>query len=267
MNKTMVVISDSTGETANQVLDAVKVHFDTKNVEIKKFSKIIIKEQIDEILEEITGDILIFSAIVDRKLLNYLIEKTEMNESIYLVDVLSYPISVSSKFFKQKPKFDVGLNRKVDQEYLEKMEALEFAVKYDDCKDKFGILKADIILIGVSRTSKTPLSLNLAFKNYKVCNIPILPEIEVPSELFKVDNKKIIGLIIDSDKLNNIREDRMAKIGLQLSYSDDSRIEKELDFAKGIMNKIGCKIINVTDKTIDETSNEIISYIEKNSKI
>lgn len=190
-----------------------------------------------------------------------------MNESIYLVDVLSYPILVSSKFFKQQPKFDVGLNRKVDQEYLEKMEALEFAVKYDDCKDKFGILKADIILIGVSRTSKTPLSLNLAFKNYKVCNIPILPEVKVPSELFQVDNKKIIGLIIDSDKLNNIRENRMAKIGLQLGYSDDSRIEKELDYAKEIMNKIGCKIINVTDKTIDETSNEIISYIDNNSKI
>lgn len=263
MNKTMVVISDSTGETANQVLDAVKVHFDIKNVRIKKFSKIIRREQIDEILSEINGEILIFSTIVDRDLLNYLIEKTEMNESIYLVDVLSYPILVSSKFFKQQPKFDIGLNRKVDQEYLEKMEALEFAVKYDDCKDKFGILKADIILIGVSRTSKTPLSLNLAFKNYKVCNIPILPEVEVPSELFKVDKKKIIGLIIDSDKLNNIRENRMAKIGLQLGYSDDSRIEKELDYAKEIMNKIGCKIINVTDKTIDETSNEIISYIDK----
>lgn len=263
MNKTMVVISDSTGETANQVLDAVKVHFDIKNVRIKKFSKINRREQIDEILNEINGEILIFSTIVDRDLLNYLIDKTEMNESIYLVDVLSYPILVSSKFFKQQPKFDVGLNRKVDQEYLEKMEALEFAVKYDDCKDKFGILKADIILIGVSRTSKTPLSLNLAFKNYKVCNIPILPEVEVPSELFKVDKKKIIGLIIDSDKLNNIRENRMTKIGLQLGYSDDSRIEKELDYAKEIMNKIGCKIINVTDKTIDETSNEIISYIDK----
>lgn len=263
MNKTMVVISDSTGETANQVLDAVKVHFDIKNVRIKKFSKIIRREQIDEILNEINGEILIFSTIVDRDLLNYLIEKTEMNESIYLVDVLSYPILVSSKFFKQQPKFDIGLNRKVDQEYLEKMEALEFAVKYDDCKDKFGILKADIILIGVSRTSKTPLSLNLAFKNYKVCNIPILPEVEVPSELFKVDKKKIIGLIIDSDKLNNIRENRMAKIGLRLGYSDDSRIEKELDYAKEIMNKIGCKIINVTNKTIDETSNEIISYIDK----
>lgn len=263
MNKTMVVISDSTGETANQVLDAVKVHFDIKNVRIKKFSKIIRREQIDEILNEINGEILIFSTIVDRDLLNYLIEKTEMNESIYLVDVLSYPILVSSKFFKQQPKFDIGLNRKVDQEYLEKMEALEFAVKYDDCKDKFGILKADIILIGVSRTSKTPLSLNLAFKNYKVCNIPILPEVQVPSELFKVDKKKIIGLIIDSDKLNNIRENRMDKIGLQLGYSDDSRIEKELDYAKEIMNKIGCKIINVTDKTIDETSNEIISYFDK----
>ena len=167
MNKTMVVISDSTGETANQVLDAVKVHFDIKNVRIKKFSKIIRREQIDEILNEINGEILIFSTIVDRDLLNYLIEKTEMNESIYLVDVLSYPMLISSKFFGQQPRFDVGLNRKVDQEYLEKMEALEFAVKYDDCKDKFGILKADIILIGVSRTSKTPLSLNLAFKNYK----------------------------------------------------------------------------------------------------
>ncbi|MFQ9979865.1 MAG: pyruvate, water dikinase regulatory protein [Finegoldia magna] len=263
MNKTILVISDSTGETANQVLDAVKVHFDITDVDIKKFSKINKKHQIDEILNDIKGDILIFSTIVDPELLDYLIEKTEMNESIYLVDVLSYPMLISSKFFRQQPRFDVGLNRKVDQEYLEKMEALEFAVKYDDCKDKFGILKADIILIGVSRTSKTPLSLNLAFKNYKVCNIPILPEVEVPSELYKVDNKKIIGLIIDSDKLNNIREDRMAKIGLQLGYSDDCRIEKELDYAKKIMNKIGCKIINVTDKTIDETSNEIISYIYK----
>ncbi|EFL54906.1 pyruvate, water dikinase regulatory protein [Finegoldia magna] len=263
MNKTILVISDSTGETANQVLDAVKVHFDITDVDIKKFSKINKKEQIDEILDDIKGDILIFSTIVDRELLDYLIEKTEMNESIYLVDVLSYPMLISSKFFGQQPRFDVGLNRKVDQEYLEKMEALEFAVKYDDCKDKFGILKADIILIGVSRTSKTPLSLNLAFKNYKVCNIPILPEVEIPSELYKVDNKKIIGLIIDSDKLNNIREDRMAKIGLQLGYSDDFRIEKELEYAKKIMNKIGCKIINVTDKTIDETSNEIISYIDK----
>lgn len=263
MNKTILVISDSTGETANHVLDAVKVHFDITDVDIKKFSKINKKEQIDEILDDIKGDILIFSTIVDRELLDYLIEKTEMNESIYLVDVLSYPMLISSKFFGQQPRFDVGLNRKVDQEYLEKMEALEFAVKYDDCKDKFGILKADIILIGVSRTSKTPLSLNLAFKNYKVCNIPILPEVEIPSELYKVDNKKIIGLIIDSDKLNNIREDRMAKIGLQLGYSDDFRIEKELEYAKKIMNKIGCKIINVTDKTIDETSNEIISYIDK----
>lgn len=263
MNKTILVISDSTGETANQVLDAVKVHFDITDVDIKKFSKINKKEQIDEILDDIKGDILIFSTIVDRELLDYLIEKTEMNESIYLVDVLSYPMLISSKFFGQQPRFDVGLNRKVDQEYLEKMEALEFAVKYDDCKDKFGILKADIILIGVSRTSKTPLSLNLAFKNYKVCNIPILPEVEIPSELYKVDNKKIIGLIIDSDKLNNIREDRMAKIGLQLGYSDDFRIEKELEYAKKIMNKIGCKIINVTDKTIDETSNEIISYSDK----
>lgn len=263
MNKTILVISDSTGETANQVLDAVKVHFDITDVDIKKFSKINKKHQIDEILNDIKGDILIFSTIVNRELLDYLIEKTEMNESIYLVDVLSYPMLISSKFFGQQPRFDVGLNRKVDQEYLEKMEALEFAVKYDDCKDKFGILKADIILIGVSRTSKTPLSLNLAFKNYKVCNIPILPEVEIPSELYKVDNKKIIGLIIDSDKLNNIREDRMAKIGLQLGYSDDCRIEKELDYAKSIMKKIGCKIINVTDKTIDETSNEIISYIDK----
>ena len=263
MNKTILVISDSTGETANQVLDAVKVHFDITDVDIKKFSKINKKEQIDEILDDIKGDILIFSTIVDRELLDYLIEKTEMNDSIYLVDVLSYPMLISSKFFGQQPRFDVGLNRKVDQEYLEKMEALEFAVKYDDCKDKFGILKADIILIGVSRTSKTPLSLNLAFKNYKVCNIPILPEVEIPSELYKVDNKKIIGLIIDSDKLNNIREDRMAKIGLQLGYSDDFRIEKELEYAKSIMKKIGCKLINVTDKTIDETSNEIISYIDK----
>src|SRR5699024_10718861 len=95
-----------------------------------------------------------------------------------------------------------------------KIECVEFTVKYDDGKDPRGIPKADIVIIGVSRTSKTPVSLNLAFKNFKVCNIPLIPEIEAPEELFKIDPKKIVGLIINPDKLNAIRIEKLKMMGL-----------------------------------------------------
>src|SRR5690606_21870308 len=120
----------------------------------------------------------------------------------------------------------------LDEAYFKKVEAIEFAVKYDDGKDPRGILKADIVLIGVSRTSKTPLSQYLALKRYKVANVPIVPEVDPPEELFLVSPKKCIGLRISPEKLTEIRKERLLALGLneKAHYANINRIKEELEY-------------------------------------
>lgn len=267
--KNLIVVSDSTGETADQVLHAAMVQFDCENIDIKRYSNISNLEKVDQIFEELTGENLIFATIVNPDIMDYLAKKSRENNYEF-IDLLDLPLQYVKQFLKQEPKRKIGLTRQLSEHYFGKIEALEFAVKYDDCKDPRGIKKADIVLLGVSRTSKTPVSLNLAFKNFKVCNIPLVPEIEPPKEIYEVDSQKVIGLIINPDKLNKIREERTILMGLSVSdseYSDTERINKELEYAKNILNKIGCKIIDVSNKTIEETSTEISNYIYRNNLI
>lgn len=132
-------------------------------------------------------------------------------------------------------------------------------MKYDDGRDPRGLEKADIILIGVSRTSKTPLSQFLAHKRVKVANVPIVPEVDPPKELFQVPASKCFGLKISPTKLNNIRKERLISLGLsdQASYAQIERIKEELTYFDDIVNRIGCPVIDVTNKAVEETANII----------
>jgi regulator of PEP synthase PpsR (kinase-PPPase family) len=164
-----------------------------------------------------------------------------------------------------EPLNQPGTIRRLDDKYFKKVEAIEFAVKYDDGKDPRGIKKADIVLIGVSRTSKTPLSMYMAHKNIRVANIPLVPEVPVPDELFEISSKRIIGLITDPEKLNAIRLERLKSMGLSNSavYADMNRIMEELEYAEKLMRKIGCHFINVSNKAIEESANIIIQIMKK----
>jgi len=156
-----------------------------------------------------------------------------------------------------------GLVHKLDEDYFKKVEAIEFAVKYDDGRDPRGISRADIILLGVSRTSKTPLSQYLALKRMKVANVPIVPEVDPPEELFTVDPAKCIGLKINPEKLNDIRKERLKALGLgdQAIYANIKRIHQELDFFDKIVKKINCQVIDVSNKAVEETANIILHSI------
>ncbi|WP_099203142.1 pyruvate, water dikinase regulatory protein [Miniphocaeibacter massiliensis] len=267
-NKSIVIVSDSTGETAIQVINAIKIHFDVTDTKILRYPDIFTTKEIDEIMRDLSGNNLIFSTIVSEELLNYLKLSAE-NKGFMIIDLFEEPLKAAEEFFGQKAKREIGLSRKLSEDYFEKIDSLDFAMKYDDGKDPRGIKLADIVLIGISRTSKTPLSLNLAFKNYKVCNIPLVPEIEPPKELFEVDSKKIIGLIINKENLNEIRNERLKSMGILDggNYSSDSRIVQELRFAMDLYNRLNCKVIDVTRKTIEETTLDIISYINSNKII
>jgi len=158
-----------------------------------------------------------------------------------------------------------GLIHQLDENYFKKVEAVEFAVKYDDGRDFTGVLHADIVLVGVSRTSKTPLSMYLAHKTFKVANVPLVPEIQPPEQLFTVNKHKIIGLIINPDKLNMIRCERLKTLGLpdNANYANMERIKYELDYARSIMARIGCKVIDVSNKAVEETASVILEHFRQ----
>ena len=138
-----------------------------------------------------------------------------------------------------------------------KIEAMEFTIKYDDAKDYSGIEKADLVIIGVSRTSKTPLCIYLASKGIKAINIPLMPEVEVPKELFEISYKKIFGLTIDPLRLIDIRKKRLKgykEVLNKIDYYNDARILEELEFADKVMRKLNCKTIDVSIIAIEEVA-------------
>ena len=177
-----------------------------------------------------------------------------MSSDVEVVDVLGPMLKSIEKSTGLLPKNQAGLIHSLDHEYFKRVEAVEFAVKYDDGKNPLGLLKADVVIIGVSRTSKTPLSMYLAHKQIKVANVPLVPELAPPEELFKVPPYKIIGLLIDPFKLNEIRSERLKTMGLSdtATYADMKRIDDELAYAKGIMRRLHCQIdvIPLTDRNL-----------------
>ncbi len=256
-------LSDSVGETAEMVARATAEQFKGFAYEIIKYSYVNNEEQVMDIIEEAqkSKSIIVFTTVLQNIREKLMIECDKSN--IAYIDVMKPLLNVFKGVLNKEPVFEPGIIHKLDEKYFRRVEAVEFAVKYDDGKDPRGIKKADIVLIGVSRTSKTPLSMYLAHRNIKVANIPLVPEVPVPKELSEIDPSKIIGLTTDPVKLNEIRKERLKALGLKntANYADVSRILEELDYADGVMRKIGCPVIDVATKAVEETANIIIDII------
>lgn len=184
------------------------------------------------------------------------------------VDIMGPMLAGLSGIVEKTPKLKPGLLHKIDEDYFKKVEAIEFAVKYDDGKDPRGIHHADLVIVGVSRTSKTPLCMYLAHKRLKAANVPLVPEVKVPDDLFKLPPRKVVGLTIRPDQLNEIRRERLKTLGLTSSaeYASLERILQELDYAESIMKKIGCPVIDVTNKAVEETASKVLEIYYKGDR-
>jgi regulator of PEP synthase PpsR (kinase-PPPase family) len=259
------VVSDSVGETAEFVVKAVATQFDIGQIDIRRNSYVEEIEDIEDviILAKKSHSIIAYTLVIPG-LKEYLDQRAK-EEGIQAVDLLHPLIDAFTKKLNKNPKQLPGLMRKLDEEYFRKIAAIEFAVKYDDGRDPRGILRADIVLIGVSRTSKTPLSMYLAHKRFKVANVPLVPEVPPADELFEVPRRNCIGLIISPDKLNEIRIERLRALGLasQAQYASYERILDELDYAEKIMKRVGCPIIDVSNKAVEETASLILDILKK----
>ncbi|TRW28369.1 kinase/pyrophosphorylase [Criibacterium bergeronii] len=260
------ILSDSLGNTAEHICKAAVAQFETLDYKIRKFSHVKSDEDLHEIFEDVLSrpTVVILYTIVSEDIINSVKEFAEKNK-IIAIDLLSPITNSITKLTKLEPLEKPGMLRQLNDLYFKRVESMEFAVKYDDGKDNRGVLQADLVIIGISRTSKTPLSMYLANKNIKVANIPLVPEASVPKELFEISSKKIVGLTNSPEKLNHIRVERLNALGLPngSKYADMSRILEEIDFAEGVMRKIGCPIINVENKAIEETAELIITYLKK----
>lgn len=259
------VASDSVGETAELVVKAVATQFNGGHVDIRRNSYVDDFEDIEDVIALAKkGHSIIAYTLVIPTLKQY-IDRRASEEGILAVDLLNPLMNAFVSRFKKEPHNQPGLMRKLDEEYFQKIEAIEFAVKYDDGRDPRGIKKADIVLMGVSRTSKTPLSMYLAHKRFKVANVPLVPEVSPPDELFEVPRKNCIGLIISPNKLNEIRKERLKAMGLasQANYASFERILEELDHAEKVMKRVGCPIIDVSNKAVEETAGLIIDVLKK----
>jgi len=265
---TVYILSDSVGETAELVVKAGLSQFNNGSYKINRVPYVEDKATINEYLQIVKAQgAMIGFTLVDPELRVYLNEEAKRLD-IEAIDIMGPTISAMERFFKREPRLEPGLVHKLDEDYFKRVEAVEFAVKYDDGRDPRGIARADIILVGVSRTSKTPLSQYLANKRIKVANVPIVPEIDPPEELFEVDPQKCIGLRISPDKLNEIRKERLKALGLgnQATYATLKRINQELEYFNDVIEKIGCDVIDVSNKAVEETANIILQMYKSKVK-
>lgn len=263
---TIFVVSDSVGETGKNAVKAVVSQFrpDFEDVDIRRFPHVKNFSQIEPIVQQAKNEQAAIVYTLVKKEMRKAINNLAVENNIPAIDLLGSMFELIEQSVGQKPLEQPGLVHQLDDFYFEKIEAIEFAVKYDDGQDPRGALLADIVLLGVSRTSKTPLSQYLAHKRYKVANVPLVPEVEPPAELALIDPKKCFGLVISPEKLNNIRKERLLALGLTENavYAQHSRIEKEIEYFHEIVSKIGCTVIDVTNRAVEETANKIIEILE-----
>jgi len=254
------ILSDSIGETAELVARAAASQFNGGSTEIRQVPYVNDPQEIPEIVKEVrdNGGMIAYTLVLPE--LKEAVVREAQKLDIITVDIMSPMLDALTKLQGRPPKREPGLVRKMDREYFRRVEAIEFAVKYDDGKDPRGILKADLVIIGVSRTSKTPLCMYMAHKKIKAANVPLVPEVAPPEEVFNLDPHKLIGLTIRPQLLNEIRRERLKTLGLtsNADYASMERILRELEYAENIMKRAGCSIIDVSNKAVEETASRVL---------
>lgn len=261
----LFVVSDSIGETAQRVINAVLAQFpDLNNYEIKKFPFVDSKEVLTNILSDALQEKAVVVTTLVNEELNELCADFARKTGLEYVDYMSPLVKIVSERTQMTPSYQSGSLYLMDEDYFNRVEAIEFSVRYDDGKDPKGFAKSDLVILGISRTSKTPLSMYLANRSFKVSNLPLIPEVPVPKEIFQIDSRRIIGLTADPEYIRKVRQSRLVSLGLtgSSSYVSLERIKEELKYSQNLYQQLGATIINVENKSIEESA----QLIEEHAK-
>jgi regulator of PEP synthase PpsR (kinase-PPPase family) len=256
------IVSDSTGETAARLVTALEAQFPDQEFELVRHPRAESVEDLERAVRRARGhrSVVVYT-LVERDLRNAM-RALCRRARVHYCDVLGHPIDAVARVSGVAAKMTPGARARLDDSYFRRIEAIEFAVKYDDGLGG-GLDEADIVLVGVSRTSKTPLSMYLGYLGHKTANVPVVRGIEPPAALYQIDPAKIVGLTVDAGRLAEIRQARVRNMGAsKRQYAELVEIYEELEQAAAIHRRLGCPVIDVSELSIEETAQRVIRLVD-----
>jgi regulator of PEP synthase PpsR (kinase-PPPase family) len=264
--KRIDVLSDSTGETAEKVVRAAMLQFPHSGAHIRVHTRVRTKEAVRPLLERAAAEgALIVFTVVSPELREY-IHAASYELKVEALDLIGSLIGKLSTFLDRQPINMPSAMLPLSDEYFRRIEAVEFTVKSDDGKEPRNFKKADLVLVGVSRTSKTPLSTLLAQRGLKVANLPLVLGVATPPELEDASQERVVGLTIGLDPLVEIRKARLKQLGLSVdaSYGLRDQVKEELEYAQRIFRAHPqWPVIDVTGRAIEETAVIILESLKE----
>ena len=257
------IISDSSGETAARLVAALEAQFPDLDFEEVRHPRVETVDDLRMAVNRAKGRraVLVYTLVDEtlRDAMRALCRRTR----VHYCDLLGQPIDAVRRVSGQRATMRAGSRPPLNSAYFKRMEAIEFAVRFDDGVGQ-GLREADIVLVGVSRTSKTPLSMYLGYLGYKVANVPLVRGIDPPPELFEIEAAKIVGLTIDAPRLAEIRQARVRNMGTSpKAYADLVEIYEELEHAATVHRRLGCPVIDITELSIEETAQRVTRLVER----
>src|SRR6266850_5967430 len=261
MQRKIFVVSDATGSTAEHVLQAALAQFEAGDVKVERRPQTRTVDRIRDVVDE---------AHESGGMLVHTLASTDLRREIYLraterrvhsVDLLGNVLSDLSAFLGAPPGGVPGGLHRFDENYYRRMDALTFVVKHDDGLGLEDLGRAEIVLVGISRTSKTPLSIYLAVRGYFVANVPIVYNVEPPPAIFKVKQRKVVGLRMDPMRLRNIREQRLKSFrgDARQAYTDAHMVQQEVAYSDEMFKRASWPVVDTSLKSLEETAVEVVS--------
>lgn len=272
---TIHIISDSLGATAHAVARAAAGQFGIVEPYIEVLPKardfdeiagFLTSHQAQHLEKGLSDDLLVFFTLVDSQL-RARVRDFCYEKGMHPVDIMSAPIHAIQSVTGFTPKSDPGLLRMTDEHYFRRIAAMEFTVEHDDGRNPQDLPEADIVLLGVSRSSKTPISIYMGMEGYKVANVPLALGTEPPREIYDCDPSRIFGLMTTPDILVGIRQRRLGGSGrlasaVAASYAEPEMVYQDLEEARALMRRLGCIVVRTDNKAVEETAQEILRYYE-----
>ncbi len=257
------VVSDATGTTAELVVRAALAQFQEADVEIIRLSSTCTVGDVRGAIETAHANKGIIAHTLVSEELRQAVLREGRERGVETIDLMGPLLLRLSDLLHLQPLMQPGLFRQLGQEYLQRIEAIEYTVKHDDGQDPLGLANADIILVGISRTSKTPLSIYLAGKGWRVANIPVILNLPLPGRLMTIDQHRIIGLSVSVDRLVELRRARLERqhASVAEAYAKAEEVHAELLYSRSLFRKCGWPLIDMTNKSIEEAASEILALL------
>jgi len=256
------MISDSTGETAQRLVQALEAQFPDQEFEEVRHPRVETTADLELAVAQARGRPAVVVYTLVHPEMRDAMRRLCRRARVHYCDLLGHPIDAVARVSGRAASMTPGSHAPLNPAYFRRIEAMEFAVKYDDGVGT-GLDEADIVLVGVSRTSKTPLSIYLGYLGYKTANVPLVKGIDPPPDLFTIDQSKVVGLTIDAQRLSEIRGERIRWMRGDRKYADLVEIYDELDYATQMHRRLGCPVLEVSELSIEEIAHRIIQLVER----